>query len=136
MRKLYLLFFAALMLSLSACGPQKEKAFDHVDYGRLLHSGGNYQQAIVEFDKAIDYWEDFHEAYFYRGCAYAGLKMYDKAIEDLTYATKIKPDYGDAYYSRGVIYSMLNKKDEACTDYESAKKCGVNAAKEKLRFCK
>ena len=49
-----------------------------------------YQQAIGDFNKAIELKPDSENAYYNRGIAYKKKRQYDKAIADLTKTMLLK----------------------------------------------
>jgi hypothetical protein len=62
----------------------------------------NYQQAIFDFNKAIQINPDHYRSFDNRGKVYDRLGDYKKAIDDFTKAIEIKSNYAWAYYNRGV----------------------------------
>jgi len=104
---------ALLFLSLMICGTSpgwasglddlraaREKSWEAL--GReVLGKGGNYDEAIALFTKAIESGEfsrdDLKEAYYLRGFDWFWKRDYDKAIADYTKAIEIDPKYPIAY---------------------------------------
>ena len=67
----------------------KEKDFDHYLKVKKL----NYQEAILDFSKAIEIDPKDSDLYFWRGFAYEFLKKYSTALKDLKNSKKIDPDF-------------------------------------------
>ncbi len=65
---------------------------------------------------------DSAEAYLAHGDQYAGIKQYDRAIEDYNQAIQLKPNYAEAYNNRGYSYYYGSKAnlDQAIADYSQA----------------
>lgn len=85
---------------------------------KMLRHPITYQVAIGQFTQAIQIDPQYAEAYYYRGAAYQGLRMFDRAIQDFNKAIFIDPVYVNAYYDRGIIYHYGLKVPElAIFDY-------------------
>jgi tetratricopeptide (TPR) repeat protein len=54
---------------------------------------GQYQQAVEEFDQAIQIDPEFAGAYYHRAVAYGLLGQYQQAIEDFDRAIQIDPEF-------------------------------------------
>ncbi|MEH2048682.1 tetratricopeptide repeat protein [Nostoc sp.] len=90
-----------------------------------------YEEAIADYDKAIDIKSDYADAYYKRGLAKSNLaddqddqeakKTYKNAIKDYDQAIKIKSKYADeAYYYRALAKHNLGDYKEAIEDYDQA----------------
>ena len=55
---------------------------------------GNYQEAIVDFSKAIEIDSKDSYLYFWRGFAYESLMDYPNAIKDLKISQRLDPEFG------------------------------------------
>lgn len=87
-----------------------------VDHAR----NGNYDAAIIEFNRAIEIDPGYGYAYAYRGQSYANKSDYDQAIADFTrsmelnlnpiFSSSVYCDRADAYYAKGDL-------DHAISDY-------------------
>lgn len=73
----------ALALGLVACAAQKAEWQSHLDLGQKYLLDGNYEQAIVEFNRVIEIDPKNVEAYIGLADAYAALGDYESAIEAL-----------------------------------------------------
>ena len=67
----------------------------------LTSAKGEYDRAIVDFNKAIQLKPDFDAAYNNRGLAYHDKDDYDRAIVDFNTAIKLKPNFAAPYSNRG-----------------------------------
>ena len=69
-----------------------------------------HQEAIADYDKAIELNPKYFNAYYNRGTAKDGLKQYKESIADYDKAIELDPKYFDAYYNRGFAYLELAQK--------------------------
>jgi len=76
-----------------------------------------YDEAIAEFNKAIEIDPDFADAYYNRGIANSKKGNLEKAISDYSKAIEINPRDSDAYFNRGLVYHKKNNLDKAISDY-------------------
>ena len=80
----------------------------YTDGVRLVRAT-RYEQAILNFDRAIDLKADFTDAYRMRGRAYVSMGRPDNAIPDFTKVTTLQPAEPTVYVERGFAY--MDKKD-------------------------
>ena len=88
--------------------------------GDELLRKGEYQQAIVQYDKAIEVKPDFAEAYNNRG--YAKYAKYDgsDALADMNRAIELRPDFPHAYNTRGCVHMARGETELAIADFDRA----------------
>gem|GEM_PF-888537 len=105
---------------------EKEDAQEYIDRGDKLLNQGKLEAAISEYTKAININPNKVVSFMHRGVAYARLKQYEKAINDLTWLIKggvaDVPMVGlgpDVYYSRGSIYVDMQQYEKALADFSS-----------------
>jgi tetratricopeptide (TPR) repeat protein len=55
---------------------------------------GNYQEAIVDFSKALEIDSKDSYLYFWRGRAYESLMDYPNAVKDLKISQQLDPNFG------------------------------------------
>ena len=80
-----------------------------------------------DFNKQIDYYSKSikfnpkdHLSYYNRAFAFAELKQYENAIQDLNITLQIDPTYTNAYINRGLAFNNLKQFDKALEDYTRA----------------
>jgi tetratricopeptide (TPR) repeat protein len=78
---------------------------------------GQYDQAILDFSKAIEINPRLAHAYNNRGAAYLYKAQYDQAILDLSKAIEINPRLARAYSNRGWAYIKKWQYDQAISDF-------------------
>lgn len=97
----------------------QEIAEQYNNDGLELYNLGEYEKAIVLYDKAIDLENkgisDIDVCYYNRGRAYFKLGNYQKAIDDYTIAIEISPQ--SKYYSdRAVAHERIGETESAALD--------------------
>ena len=98
---------------------QIQQALEHFAIGVELRDQENFQEAIAEYDQAIQLYPK-SEAYNHRGNAYFDLGRLDRAVEDYDAAIASDGHYFRAYNNRGVVYARLGQLDRAIDDYTQA----------------
>ncbi|MXZ01252.1 tetratricopeptide repeat protein, partial [Candidatus Poribacteria bacterium] len=88
--------------------------------GKIYARKGNYQEAIVNFNKSISAESDDVEIYYVRGNTKQKIGDYEGAIQDYTLTIKKNPDFAEAYYARGVTQLQLDKYQSAIDDLNEA----------------
>ncbi|KAA6322664.1 hypothetical protein EZS27_027814 [termite gut metagenome] len=88
--------------------------------GIAWYNKKDYDNAITDYDKAIDINPSYTLAYYNRGFAWVAKKKYNNAIEDYRKAIEIDPYYANAYVIRVSILRAMKKYDTAIEDYSKA----------------
>jgi tetratricopeptide (TPR) repeat protein len=81
---------------------------------------GKYQQAIEDFNKALEQNHNFAKAYNNRGLAYKNLGNYQLAIEDFSVSIRKNNREPIAYLNRGNVFRSLGDYQKAIEDYSKA----------------
>ena len=81
-----------------------------------------YEQAIQDFNKAIEYGavKQVAEAYSVRGFVYGHLEQYERAIADFDKAIELRPNFVAPYLWRGGAYVELKQYERAIQDFDKA----------------
>lgn len=95
-------------------------AFIHFCAGVQYDVDEDYENAISEFSKAIQFDPKFAEAYDRRAVVYTKMIKYRKAMNDLTKALELQPNNSDFLNHRGILYYCLQKYSNALEDYTKA----------------
>ena len=92
----------------------------YIHHGLNRLNDGEFEEAIINFNKAIESEPNNIIALNNRGVAYKEKDEHDTAIIDYTQAIELKPDYVDAYINHG--NSFVNKHDfeRAIADFDKA----------------
>jgi protein O-mannosyl-transferase len=79
-----------------------------------------YDEAIDDFNKAIELNPEYAEAYNNRGNVFVNKKRNDEALNDFNMAIKLNAKNASAYYNRGIILAGKNRNGEAIKDFTKA----------------
>ena len=90
---------------------------------------GLNEEAIKDFDKAIEFNPSNSDAYNNRGIAKKNLELYEEAIKDYDKAIELNPNNFMAYYNKGLAKSDLGHNEEAYNDFIE----GYKLADDKLK---
>ena len=108
-------------------------AQDYFARGKAEYEAGQWDQALSDFDKAIELDAQDAAAYSYRGEAYRQKGNLDQAFANqakalYTTALELDPRSTAAYYHRGDADRQKGLKAEAIADMESYLKLAPNAS--------
>ncbi|MDZ8064139.1 MAG: tetratricopeptide repeat protein [Nostoc sp. DedQUE08] len=95
-------------------------AGDFLELGVDKMRRGDYQEAIENFNQAIELKKDLAVAYSDRCLAYLQLQDYHQAIADCTQAINFAPDNFEAYLNRGVARYRQGDYPAAIVDHNRA----------------
>jgi tetratricopeptide (TPR) repeat protein len=101
-------------------GKDRDEAIEYFNRGVAKAELGKYEEAIKDYDRAIEEDPDFAVTYCNRGIAKAELGKYEEAIQDFDIAIEKDPNYAKVYCNRGTAKSYLKKYEEAIEDYDRA----------------
>jgi tetratricopeptide (TPR) repeat protein/beta-lactamase regulating signal transducer with metallopeptidase domain len=90
---------------------------EYISQGVSFLKQGKVEDAITQFNRAIDLDPGKAVAYAARGSAYFRLEKLDNAISDYNRAIEINPDLEVAYQGRGSVYYRQGQFDNAISDY-------------------
>ncbi len=105
----------ALQLRLVQADHSLNKGIAHI-------SQGQYDEAIAELTKSIEFKAKSAEAFNSRAIAYSAKGLSTQALADYTRAIELNPKYVEAYYNRGSIFQETNQYDKSISDYTTALK--------------
>jgi tetratricopeptide (TPR) repeat protein len=88
--------------------------------GRCYIDKLNYNQAVIEYTKALGLEPGNDSAYYYRATANQLNKDYHRAIADFTKLISINPRFLYAYNGRGNAYTNVDSNYKAIEDYSTA----------------
>ncbi|MEQ1947785.1 MAG: tetratricopeptide repeat protein [Bryobacteraceae bacterium] len=86
------------------------------DAGVRLAKATRFEQAILNFDRAIDLQSDFSDAYLMRARAKVGLYHSDNALADFNFAVAARPKDAHPLAERAFAYLELKQWDKAIAD--------------------
>lgn len=89
--------------------------------GNARYEQKDYDNAIIDYNKAIEINQNYTLAYFNRAFALIGKKEYDKAIEDYDRVINQNPDYlANAYTIKGSVLRAMKQYCQAIDYYNKA----------------
>jgi curved DNA-binding protein CbpA len=89
---------------------------------------GNYANALINYNQAIELNPHLAEIYDQRGFVYYRLQNYAAAFADYNQALQINPNLASAYYHRGLTRFALGYTQAAIDDYTQAIQLDPNHA--------
>ena len=85
--------------------------------GTVNYMSGRSDQAISDYEKAIEFNPQCAKVYNNRGGAYLALGQYTEAISNFNQAIELDPKYGSAYHNRANAYLGSGQYTGAILDY-------------------
>ena len=104
----------------------KEKPIPHYDLGVLLFNNQQYDEAISNFQKALQANPNLIHAYNYLGNAFQEKKQFDKSISYYEQAIQINPADVTAYMNLGILFLNTNQHGEAREYFSTALQINPN----------
>jgi tetratricopeptide (TPR) repeat protein len=92
--------------------------------GDLFYRAGSYDNAIKDFDNALNISPNDEVALNNRGSTWFAKREYDRAIEDYSDSLKINPDNGQIYHNRSLI--LLEQGKYALSIKDSSEAIRIN----------
>ena len=86
--------------------------------GNVLAASGRYEEALLQYNRAISLQPDYAVACYNRGNTYKALNRYEEAAESYDRAIAARGDYVEAYNNRGIVLQELHRYEEAVACYE------------------
>ena len=98
-----------------------------------MHQLKKYDQALVQYDIAIELNVTNGDLYFHRGLTEHAMKHYHQAIEDFSTAIAYNDSDGTYYFQRGHAWMAVGDKFKACNDWYLAGGLGYYEEFEKIK---
>jgi tetratricopeptide (TPR) repeat protein len=111
-----LLPFVVLLLSALACGDGYSRAEVRYNLGRELAAQGDLEEAIDEFNLAIELDPGLTPGYYARALVYLRLGEIPDAADDLTAVIRLDPGHADAYRYRITTDMLTGDLERAFED--------------------
>ncbi len=93
----------------------------YVRRGFAWYCKKSYNEAIIDYNKALEINPNYELAFNNRGATWVALKDYDKAIEDFDKAIAFNSDYKDIYLTaRGNVWKAKKEYSKAIDDFTEA----------------
>ena len=88
--------------------------------GSAFGQAGRYQEALADFNTAIQLNSGFYQAYNNRALIYRQLNQPQAALSDYNQAIQLNPSYSPAFLGRGTLYRQSKQYDFAMADFDQA----------------
>ncbi len=105
-----------LLLQITVVNP----ALKHLEQGDIYADQGQWDEAIIEYTKAIELDPQLALAYNNRACTYNEKGEFDRAIADCDRAIELDPQLAEAYGNRAFAYMVKGEIDRAIADCDRA----------------
>jgi len=96
---------------------EPEVSLAYNNRGLTYDEMGQFDLAIIDFDRAIALDPSDHQAYTNRGMLYGKIGRFDKAIADLEKAITLDPLHAEAYNNLGIAYAKAGLPDKALEQF-------------------
>ena len=107
----------------------KTVAIAYYNRGNLFMNEKRIDEAIIDFNKAIEMNPNFARAYNNRGSLFMDKKRNDEALNDFNKSIELEPGYANVYYNRGTLFMNEKRNDEAIIDFNRAIELNPNNVK-------
>jgi len=81
--------------------------------GRVLASGGRWEEALVALERALKEDGDYPDALYLAGLCHANLEQYDKAVARLRRVTELRPEFLAAWGHLSRLHVVQRQYDQA-----------------------
>jgi tetratricopeptide (TPR) repeat protein len=105
----------ALQIVKNGVYPPEYVAKFHLLRGQMWHAVYEWDNALTDFDIAVELAPDYPEAYYLRGTFFAGRSELDLALDDLRQAVALDPDGRYAADARAAIATIERQKEALTT---------------------
>lgn len=105
------------------------RAYAYFMLGKTKFTAKDYNNGMIDLDKAIQLNSEFVYAYYARGIAKSELGDYNGAIADYDRYIELNSGDAEAYYRRGKAKKALGQHDAAQADFQKAKELDPNVGK-------
>src|SRR3972149_5951345 len=106
----YALFLMSLFIFCLPIACQKGK--DHIEIANSLARENKFEEALVEYTKAIETNVNLSEAYYGRGSVYLGQERLEEAAKDFRKAIDIYPKYIYAHRKLAETFTKIGAPDD------------------------
>lgn len=104
----------------------QDKAAQHVQQGMTYVKMKDFDNAIIEYTRAIELMPNYAVAYANRGVAYMQQQKLNKASDDLRKAADLAPGDKSVHYNLTALYCLQGAKDRAFDSLDKALELGFN----------
>jgi tetratricopeptide (TPR) repeat protein len=109
-----------------AAPPQQDEAAEHMRQGMALIQGGQPQEALEEFEQALELTPESASGHYYAGMALGQLQRFQESLDHFLVATELDPGNGQAHLMACRSAYSLQDYDEAWTQAIYASQAGID----------
>ena len=102
-----------------------DKAHDLFWHGMEKAEAGSLEEALADFDKAIELDSDNAVLLFFRGNVKTSMWLLEEAILDFDHVISLEPTHAEAYFARGRAKAWSGKPAESLFDYDQSLASGT-----------
>jgi tetratricopeptide (TPR) repeat protein len=95
-------------------------ALAYYNRGLEYMNENNMDQALTDYNKAIELKPNYTEAYVNRGNIMRGNQKNADALNDYNKALAVNPNFSKAYFNRGILYMNEQRFEESLADFSKA----------------
>lgn len=96
------------------------EAWEHNDRGTIYDKMGRYEEALADYNRAIELDPSLMSAYSNRALTLSALQRYEEALADYDKALALNPQQHLTYFGRGQLYMQRGEQEKALADYNRA----------------
>lgn len=90
------------------------------DLGQHAYENDDYDNALEDLSRAIDFETGDAEVYYLRGLVYVSKEENENAFKDFDTAIELNFDSAELYFNRGYLYQQQGQYSNAINDYDTA----------------
>jgi predicted Zn-dependent protease with MMP-like domain/lipoprotein NlpI len=88
--------------------------------GNALQGGYRLEEALAEYEKALDLLPDHPDYLYEKGVTLYYLLEYERAEECLTSALELDPNNADAHYALGLLFEKTEREERAAEEFAAS----------------
>lgn len=92
----------------------------HNEMGKLLEKGGDYEEALAEYQRAAELMPNELNYRLREGMAYGRSQQLEHMLKVLQRAAEMRPDDAETHHQLGQAYESLGRTQEALEEYQRA----------------
>lgn len=104
----------------NAAYTRKLLSWTHNRRGEMQADQGAAEEALADFDRAVQLDPERWQAWHNRGVSYAMQGRFEDAMSDLDQTIELRPEYANAWFNRGELHYEAGAFERAIEDYNQA----------------
>ena len=107
-----------ILLILATVGCRQRLAENHYKQAVVLSQLGQYEEAVAEFDSAIEFAPEYVDAWQGKADAYLSLEKYEQAYQAYDQTARLDPKRTDAGFGMALCLENMDNYEEAIAVYD------------------